>query len=383
MSFALGSGRAITSRIFRTAVGNGGSSLIDPSRERRTRMNSASIRPARGRHESYRQHREASARECSNVDANRPTSRGLRVSLMRRLPPWSSANGAEVRIVPRVNVTTGTDTLSRMTPKPRIRLLALDLDGTVLRKDRHPHPASAAAIRAAHEAGVTIAYASGRSSASIARVAEEIGVNGARISLNGALVRDETGKIVSSTRVPQKAGAAIIDYAVANQVHVSMYDEDQVLYAFDSEWGQRYASRVIGARPLIVDPEELKTRMFNKLLLADDAARIPTHAAAMAERLDRADVDPTESEAEYLEFLPAGTNKASGLTKIAESLGITAAETAALGDYLNDREMIAWAGVSGAMGNAHPDLKALASVTVGHHEEGGAAEFIERYVLQP
>ena len=55
-----------------------------------------------------------------------------------------------------------------------IRLLALDLDGTVLKKDRHPHPASAAAIRAASEAGIVIAYASGRSSASIARVAEEI-----------------------------------------------------------------------------------------------------------------------------------------------------------------------------------------------------------------
>ena len=270
-----------------------------------------------------------------------------------------------------------------MPPHRTIRLLALDLDGTVLKKDRHPHPASAAAIRAAHAAGIQIAYASGRSSASILRVAEEIGVYGARISLNGALVRDERGAIVSSTRVPRRAGAAIIDYAVSNRVHVSMYDEDQVLYAFDSEWGRRYAGRVIGAQPLIVDPEELKTREFNKLLLADDAARIPVHAAALSERLDAGDVDPTESEAEYLEFLPRETNKASGLTKIATSLGIPASDCAALGDYLNDREMLAWAGLSGAMANAHPDVKSIASVVVGHHEEGGAAEFIERYVLQP
>lgn len=268
-------------------------------------------------------------------------------------------------------------------PGTRIRLLALDLDGTVLTKARHPHPASAEAIRRAREAGVQIAYASGRSSASIARVAEEIGVGGARISLNGAFVRDENGDVVSSTRVPRRAGEAIIRYAVENRVHVSMYDEDQVLYAFDSEWGRRYASRVIGARPMIVDPEILVTREFNKLLLADDEAKIPIHAAAMAERLLPGEVDPTESEAEYLEFLPHGTNKASGLQKIARSLGIAPHEVAALGDYLNDREMIQWAGLSGAMGNAHPDLKRLADVTVGHHEEGGAAEFIERYVLQP
>lgn len=269
------------------------------------------------------------------------------------------------------------------TPGKEIRLLALDLDGTVLTKDRHPHPESAAAIRRAHAAGIFIAYASGRSSASIARVAEEIGVIGARISLNGALVRDAAGEIVSSTRVPRRAGAEIIRYAVENRVHVSMYDEDQVLYAFDSDWGRRYASRVIGASPRVVDPEILMTMEFNKLLLADDASRIPVHAAALADRLEVNDVDPTESEAEYLEFLPHGTNKASGLQNIASSLGIAPHEAAALGDYLNDREMLAWAGLSGAMGNAHPDVKRIADVTVGHHEQGGAAEFIDRYVLQP
>ncbi len=267
-------------------------------------------------------------------------------------------------------------------PTTPIRLLAMDLDGTVLGPDRLPHPRSAELIRAASAAGIRIVLASGRMESSIGLIGESLGVPFARVSLNGALVLDDEARELAGTKVPPRAGAAVVGYAVENRVHVSMYDREGVLYAFDSEWGRRYAARVVGARPRLADPELLKTGAFYKLLLADDAGRIPEHARNVLPLLDPADVDLTESEPEYLEFLPKGTDKSTGLRTVAEHYGIPREATAAIGDYLNDVAMLRWAGLSGAVANAHPQAKAAADVAVGPNTEGGVAEFIERYVLQ-
>ena len=263
-----------------------------------------------------------------------------------------------------------------------IRLLALDLDGTTLGPDRLPVPRSAELIRAAAEAGVQIALASGRMESSIGLIGEMIGVTAARVSLNGALVLDDAEHELQGARVPPKTGAAIIDYALRERVHVSMYDREGVLFAFDSEWGRRYAARVVGARPRIGNPEELKEGAYYKLLLADDAERIPEHARNILPLLNPDDVDLTESEPEYLEFMPKGTDKSTGLARVASHYGISREATAAVGDYLNDLAMLKWAGFSGAVANGHPMTRAAAHVVVGTNVEGGVAQFIERYVLQ-
>lgn len=271
-----------------------------------------------------------------------------------------------------------------MEPRPTeaIRLLALDLDGTTLGPDRLPVPRSAELIRAAADAGVRIVLASGRMESSIGLIGEAIGVRAARVSLNGALVLDDALHELQGVRVPARVGAAIIDYALRERVHVSMYDREGVLFAFDSPWGRRYAERVVGARPRIGEPGQLKEGAYYKLLLADEAERIPEHARAIAPLLDMDAVELTESEPEYLEFMPKGTDKSKGLARVASHYGIAQETTAAVGDYLNDLAMLKWAGFSGAVANGHPIAREAADVVVGTNVEGGVAQFIERYVLQ-
>ena len=101
----------------------------------------------------------------------------------------------------------------------------------------------------------------------------------------------------------------------------------------------------------------------------------------MEKRINLQTAALTESEPEYLEVLSANANKGLGLKALSEALGIAQGETAAIGDYLNDIEMIQWSGIGAAMGNALPEVKVSADIVVPTNEEAGVAYFID-YLIE-
>ena len=80
-----------------------------------------------------------------------------------------------------------------------------------------------------------------------------------------------------------------------------------------------------------------------------------------------------------VEVSPAGVTKATGLAEVAQRHGVTAADVVAFGDMPNDLEMLNWAGLGIAMGNAHPDVLAIAGEVGPHHHEDGVAQILERW----
>jgi hydroxymethylpyrimidine pyrophosphatase-like HAD family hydrolase len=119
-----------------------------------------------------------------------------------------------------------------------------------------------------------------------------------------------------------------------------------------------------------------------KLVFILDATILPGLRAEIEPELVSLGADLTESAPRYLEILPQNVHKGSGLTHLCEHLGIAQNEVAAIGDYRNDIEMLKFAGVSGAVANALPEIKSLADYTVSSNEEGGVGEFIAQFVLQ-
>ncbi len=91
----------------------------------------------------------------------------------------------------------------------------------------------------------------------------------------------------------------------------------------------------------------------------------------------------TESEPEYLEFLPAHANKGEALATLSQSLEIPQQNVMAIGDYLNDLEMVSWAGFGVAMGNAVDEVKATAKAITGINDEGGVAMAISAVLSSP
>lgn len=263
-----------------------------------------------------------------------------------------------------------------------VKLLAIDIDGTLLTKTKQILPSTIEAINEAREAGITVVLASGRIAPSMRPYAEQLGLaDGPIISGNGTYLALSPNEVIHQLRFPTEALEIIAKYALAINLHANIYTADRLFYLQSTPWGDLYRERVKTLVPQILDVPFDQIECL-KVLLVDHPENIPTHARELAALLQGVPVRATESEPEYLEYMDNRATKGFALSKLAELLGIDQSEVAAIGDYLNDIEMVQYAGVSGAVGNAHPLLKDTANHVVSTNEEGGISEFIRQFVLQ-
>ncbi len=255
-------------------------------------------------------------------------------------------------------------------------MIAVDLDGTLLRRDRTPHPDSVAALRKAADQGVTVVLASGRAIGTMLPFAEETGLRGPIVSCNGAYVVDHEGREVHHHTLSTDLRDELLRYAGTLGLHVNLYSRGEVYFSHDGAWAQAYRSRIRGVVPEVVGYEGMARVDATKLLMIDEARRIPLHGAVLGHLQDDGRAHITVSESEYIEFLPPGVHKGFGVQAVAGLLGLGRHEVAAIGDWTNDLEMVAWAGVSGAVANAATEVREAARHRVASNEEGGVAEFV-------
>lgn len=258
-----------------------------------------------------------------------------------------------------------------------IRLLAVDLDFTLLDSNREIPEANRRAVRRAWEAGITVVLASGRIASGMARFADHLKLSTPLVSCNGALVIDGNGQTVVERTCHPEVSRRILDYCRAHDHHVHLYAEGAIWFAEPDAYAGTYLSRARQPDHRFVGWEALYSFEPIKLVVMGEPEEVARARSGLSETVgpDRSSV--TVSEAEYLEFLPAECSKATGLGALAERLGIARDEVAAIGDYENDLEMVRWAGFGAAVGNALPEVQAAADVVVGTNDEGGVAQFID------
>ena len=261
------------------------------------------------------------------------------------------------------------------------RLLAIDIDGTLLTQNRVPHPENIAAFRRAESAGIQVVLASGRIALSIRDFNTKLGLNGPMICCNGGHVQLANGDDIVHAPLDQDAIEATLAYVAEQNVHINAYTKDLLYFNGETKWSEMYRQRVKIISPGIATPDEIRAMDILKIILIDEPSRIPSHRREMEKRINLQTAALTESEPEYLEVLSANANKGLGLKALSEALGIAQGETAAIGDYLNDIEMIQWSGIGAAMGNALPEVKVSADIVVPTNEEAGVAYFID-YLIE-
>lgn len=263
---------------------------------------------------------------------------------------------------------------------PAIRLIALDLDGTLLTPERKLSRRSIEALRMAQSSGLTVCLASGRAVSTIRPFANEAGVVGPMVSANGAYLLNAEGKEILHRGLAPHVIQWLLEFAQERSVHVNHYLREGITMSQESQWGDLYRQRVASDQaPVPVG--EINRQDATKILYIGAEAEMDVLESEVRGMIHPDWATIVRSEAEYLEFLPSGISKGWGLMKLAEHLGIAQEETAALGDYSNDLEMIQWAGFAGAVGNALEEVKAEADVIVSDNRSDGAAEFID-LVLQ-
>jgi Cof subfamily protein (haloacid dehalogenase superfamily) len=267
--------------------------------------------------------------------------------------------------------------LTGRAPQRVPRLVATDLDGTLVRTDGTVSPYTAEVLAALDDRGVHVVFVTGRPLRWAEEVFSYVGSHGLAIVSNGALVWDvardrpwlERPLAPGTTlEVARELRAAIpgVRFAVETLDGWAM-EPDYSRRSTDDDRG--FEVRREAPLDELVDTPVLKLLARGGGLAADEFV-----AAAVAVVGDRVNV--THSSFPLLEISALEVTKASTLAVIAEKLGVAAADVVAFGDMPNDLPMLTWAGTSYAMADAHPTVLACATHVAPGHDEDGVARVL-------
>ena len=256
-------------------------------------------------------------------------------------------------------------------------LVATDLDGTIIRGDGTISKRTVAAFARVEEAGARFVLVTGRPPRMMRPIAEAFGHRGTAICANGALAYDlRTQSVEALHLIPPPALAAAANALRAAVPGIGIAVEYPGGHAADPVY-QALNWDVNSSIPR-VDDATLFARPASKLLGRHFGYSCDDLLALALPAVDGL-VSVTHSNSKGLvEAAALGVTKASVVEELAASLGIARESVLAFGDMPNDLPLLAWAGTSCAVANAHPDVRAAATHIIASNDEDGVAEYLER-----
>jgi Cof subfamily protein (haloacid dehalogenase superfamily) len=268
------------------------------------------------------------------------------------------------------------------TARPRTRLIATDLDGTLLRDDKSVSDRTVAALAAAEEAGIEVFFVTGRPARWMDAVADHVHGHGLAICANGAAVVDlhAGGRMLEVRPLDRDAALHVVRALRREAPGTAFAVEFTTGFHHEPEYVPLFMDGVATVAPVekLLHEEEPGTGAPILKVLAHHSELTPDGFLALARTAvgDRAAITRSSPTA-LLEISGLGVSKASTLALCCAERGISADEVVAFGDMPNDIEMLSWAGRSYAMGNAHPDVVAAASGRTVANNDDGVAVIIE------
>ena len=263
------------------------------------------------------------------------------------------------------------------------RLIATDLDDTLLDDNLEISPRTRKALQKAAEMGCVVTIATGRMYRSARPVALDLGIEVPIITYQGALVKNaRSGEVLAETPLPFSLAVEVLAEGYRASVHMNLYFNDCLYVDSVTEAGTGYA-RLAGI-------EQHPVGSLVKYLAA--VRNNPTKILYIAkpELLDSLKTDLaakfggslyiTKSKPNYLEFMHPQATKKHALENLAGSFGIAREEIIVFGDSYNDLDMLEWAGMGVAMGNAPAEIKDKADYVTDTNNRGGVAKALERFL---
>ncbi|WP_405082036.1 Cof-type HAD-IIB family hydrolase [Paenibacillus chitinolyticus] len=242
------------------------------------------------------------------------------------------------------------------------KLVALDMDGTLLNEEKQVSPANREAIYAALEAGVTVIFSTGRGVQSALPYAEELKLQTPIVSVNGSEVWKAPHDLLKRTLLDLDLVRRMYDLAIEHDTWYWAYSVEG-MYNRDN-WAED-----------ITKPQWLKFGFYTENKESLEIIR--------GELARWGELEITNSHPDNLELNPKGISKASGIEEVCNLLGIEMSQVIAMGDSENDIAMIRAAGLGVAMGNAQDGVKRIANLVTVTNDEDGVAKIIQEYVLDP
>ncbi|MEG4457041.1 Cof-type HAD-IIB family hydrolase [Microcoleus sp. N9_A1] len=269
-----------------------------------------------------------------------------------------------------------------------IQLLVVDIDGTIAGLSNTIREPVKQAILAAESRGVKVAVATGRMYRSALRFHRDIGSTLPLICYQGAWIQDHaTQKRLRHLPLSKQTALQLLDHFeephLRSLLSINFYIDDQ-LYVPEITAATRIYAERSGIEPIVIKDlrRDLPGEPTKVLALCENPGVLDGLLSSMRQRYTPAELYLTRSVATFFEATHPLANKGDAVQYLAEELlGLQAANVMAIGDNFNDVEMIAYAGVGVAMGNAPDGVKAAADWVAPDVEEDGVAAAIEQFVL--
>ena len=254
------------------------------------------------------------------------------------------------------------------------RLLAMDLDKTLLQKDGSIPDEVVSRLRELRSKGVHLALCTGRVRASAEYYAMIIG-GASVVSFNGSVIRTEDDRIRES-EIPADTVKEVLDFCYDNGVYVQFYRNDTILVdhhtpELDTDLDIHFTEYEECGDLRLTD-----VRASPKMVALEMSDRVDDIMVRMREEFPQLTMN--NSSRYVIEIMPKGIGKGYGLSVVADSLGIGKDETVAIGDSMNDLAMIEWAGAGVAVANADDRLKSAADIVTKEPMSMGVLEIADR-----
>jgi len=264
-----------------------------------------------------------------------------------------------------------------------IKLVALDLDDTLLDPNLRISEESVRAIQEVRKRGVRITISTGRMYLSALPYALQLGIDVPLITYQGAFVKNSLSEEVLYLKpVPAQAAREVIQFFQCSGVHCHSYFGDRLVMESLTEEG-KYYTKLAGVEATIVDDlaDSLETNAALKIMAISNHEQKLLDLERKLKFKYGEKLHITRSKPYFLEVMHIEADKAKALEVIARHYQIDRRDVMAIGDSYNDLEMIKWAGVGLAMGNAFQPVKDAADFVTSSNEEEGVAEALRRFIL--
>jgi Cof subfamily protein (haloacid dehalogenase superfamily) len=274
--------------------------------------------------------------------------------------------------------------------KPPIRLLAIDIDGTLLKSQFQIPPANLQALRRARDAGVEIVLVTGRRHTFALPIAEQLGFDLWLISSNGAVTRSLSGELFHRDLLPlatarqlcsimrEYRGNTVLtfDTEIKGALVLERMDELSASIQRWLEKNMQFIDFVVPIeRALITDPVQA---MFCGTIERMRGALQTLAACDVADRITVLRTEYPPRDLSIVDVLNEGCSKGHALERWAAYRGIPREQVMAIGDNYNDIEMLVFAGIPVIMGNASPELRNRDWMVTETHDEAGVARAVEQ-----
>jgi Cof subfamily protein (haloacid dehalogenase superfamily) len=270
-------------------------------------------------------------------------------------------------------------------PTSKPALIACDVDGTLFDENETITPRTRDAVRAAVAAGAKFVVATGRPPRWIRPIVDELGFAPMAVCANGAVIYDPASdRVVSARTLPVDALAELAELAIRVIPGAGLAVERIGRSAHDTATPQfvsspGYEHAWLNPDNTEVSIEDLLSAPAIKLLIRQAGARSADMAAELAKHVGvQGDITYSTNNG-LVEIVPLGISKATGVEEIAKPLEIVSGQVVAFGDMPNDLPMLRWAGHGVAMGNAHPDVLAVANEVTATNSDDGVGRVLERW----